>query len=66
MPGKVAYHLFEDDPGVDFDFFLADRLRMTVAELRARVDAHEWRQWLTWHGRRAQQQELAQKRAKHG
>lgn len=36
---------------------------MTVDELRQRMSAEEFMRWNIWHGRRAQQQELAGKAA---
>ena len=36
---------------------------MTVAALRREMSQREFMQWQVWHGRRNQQQELAQKRA---
>lgn len=63
VPTKAAYETFETNPDIEFDFFLADRLRMTVAEMRATVSAEEWRYWNTYHGRIDQRRELAQKMA---
>ncbi len=46
-----------------FEFYLADRLRMTVAELRDRMGAHEFLQWTRYHAVLQQERELAEKRA---
>lgn len=46
-----------------FDFYLAERLRMPVAELRHRLSAQEYMQWGVYYGRRAQQQELERLKA---
>lgn len=44
---------------LEFEFYLAERLRMTVAELRRRMSQHEFLQWSVYLGRKAQRQELA-------
>lgn len=50
------------DPSLEFDFYLAERLHMTVAELRERLSSAEWTQWYVYYGRKAQRIELEQKR----
>lgn len=40
------------------EFFIAERLGMTVAELRARLDQAEYVRWTIFYARRAQRQEL--------
>lgn len=62
-PGKATWLRFETDPAFHFDYFLADKLRCTVAELHRRVSAQEWHDWAIYYGRIAQQKELAAKRA---
>lgn len=37
---------------------------MTVAEMRRRLSAEEWMHWSVYYGRKAQQRELANKRAR--
>lgn len=49
---------------MEFEFYLADRLRMTVAEMRVRMSALEFIQWGVYHGRKAQRAELELKRAR--
>ena len=44
-----------------FEFFLADRLRMPVWEMRERVPNAEYVQWVAYHSLLAQEQELAMK-----
>lgn len=63
MPGKARYQEFEDHPDVEFDYFLARELRMTVADLRERMSADEYLGWSTFYKRKAQQEELARLRA---
>lgn len=50
---------FETDGALDFEFYLADRLKLTVAQLRQQMSADEFMRWGVWHGRRAQVQQLA-------
>lgn len=49
----------ETDPSLEFDFFLAEKLRMTVAEMRSTVDGQEYLEWSIYYGRKAQNMELA-------
>lgn len=46
-----------------FDFYLAEKLRMPVAEMRHRLSAEEYMAWGIYYGRRAQAQELARLKA---
>jgi hypothetical protein len=50
---------------LEFSFYLADRLHMTVAELGERMSNAEFVQWAMWHARKAQRRELAEKVSKH-
>lgn len=52
--------------GLEFEFYLADRLGMTVARLRREMSSHEFTQWGVYFGRKAQRQEMEVKRARHG
>lgn len=58
MPGKATWLRLETDPEFHFDFFLAERMRCTVAELRRRLSAREYMEWSIYYGRKAQQREL--------
>lgn len=51
----------EDDPSLEFEYYLADRLGMTVARLRAEMSNQEYIEWEMFHARKAQRQELAAK-----
>jgi len=62
-PGKAKYAEFEDRPDVEFDFFLARELRMTVDHLRRSVSGEEYLGWSTFYKRKAQREELARLRA---
>lgn len=61
MPGKAAWRSLEDDPELEFEFFLAQKLGMTVARLRAEMDNGEFVYWSRYYARRAQERELAEK-----
>lgn len=50
---------FEADSAYEFEFFLADRLHMTVAEMRERMSNGEYIRWAVYHGRRVQDAEIA-------
>lgn len=49
----------EESPTLEFEFFLAQKLSMTVDELRHRMGAEEFMHWQIYYGRLAQEQELA-------
>jgi hypothetical protein len=51
------------EPGIEFDHFLAEKLRMTVAELRTRMSNVEHVHWQMYYARRAQEIELEQRKA---
>lgn len=61
----MAYLALEQEPDLEFTYYLADRLRMTVSELVNRVSNAEFLHWAMYHGRKAQRSELAQKMAAH-
>jgi hypothetical protein len=44
-----------------FDFYLAEKLGRTVAEMRRTVSAREYMQWSVYYGRKAQAQQLARR-----
>ena len=50
---------FEADAGKEFSFFLAEKLHMTVADMEARMSNREFVYWTIYHGRRVQEQEMA-------
>ena len=49
---------FETDPGLEFDFYLATQLHMTVGQLRATMTGDEWIHWQMYYARKAQRREL--------
>lgn len=50
----------EADPTLEFEFFLAQKLSMTVAELR-QMDNNEFVGWTVYYARLSQTQEIATK-----
>lgn len=50
--------MFERDPATEFEFFLAQKLRRTVAELRAGMSNQEFMEWGVFYSRKAQREEL--------
>lgn len=62
MPGKAAYKAFEADSELEFEFFLAQKLGLTVARLREEMSADEFVHWHIYYARKAQREELAQKK----
>jgi hypothetical protein len=64
MPPKATWLKLETDPDFHFDFFLAERMHRTVAEVRRTLSARERMQWSVYYGRKAQQQQLAALKAK--
>ena len=61
MPPKAAYKEFEQDKQLQFEFFLADKLGMTVSRLRHEIDTDEFMRWSVYYARKAQSAELARK-----
>lgn len=47
----------EQNPELEFEFYLATKLGKTLAELR-QMDQHEFGQWAIYFGRKAQRQQL--------
>ena len=61
MRPKVAWLEMENDAEVEFEFYLAEKLGRTVAEIRT-MDHLEFVRWGVYFGRKAQRRELAAKR----
>lgn len=59
------YKLFESGVVDEWEFYIAQKLGMTVAEMCARMDNREYEMWKIYLGRRAQKVELAVKAAKN-
>lgn len=56
----------ETNPDREFEHYLAQKLGMTVARLRAEMSAEEFMRWSVYYGRLAQKQELEMAKAKAG
>jgi hypothetical protein len=54
MPPKAAWKTFQANPELEFEFFLAAELGMTVGELRQRMSQDEFIQWSVYYGRKSQ------------
>lgn len=54
----------ETDPEFYFEFFLAEKLQMTVGRLRRELSAREFMEWSVYYGKKAQARELAAAKAK--
>lgn len=44
---------------LEFEYFLARELRMTVADMRERMSGEEYTGWGVYFGRKAQREQLA-------
>lgn len=49
----------ETDPALEFEHYLAQKLGMTVDDLRERMSTDEFMRWQVYYGRLAQTQQLA-------
>lgn len=54
----MAYRDFDRDDDLELEFYVADRLGMTVARLRAEMGNDEFVRWAVYHGRKAQRAQL--------
>lgn len=48
------------DPALEWEHYIAERIGMTVGELRRRMGADEFLRWQVYYGRKAQKQQQAQ------
>lgn len=60
------YHEMERDGDVEWEFYIAQKLGMTVQDMCERMSNEEFEQWKVYWGRVAQKRELAEKMAKTG
>lgn len=58
-PTKAAYLRFETSPDVEFEFYLATQLGMTVGQMREDMSSDEFMSWSVYYGRKAQREQLA-------
>jgi hypothetical protein len=61
VPPKVAYAQFENDDELEFEFYLAQKLGMTVEAMRDNMSNAEFVRWGIYYARKAQRQEIAMK-----
>jgi hypothetical protein len=67
VPTKAIYREFDDDPSLEFDFYLAETLGWrTVEDLRRGMSNMEYQQWYIYQARKAQRIELEAEKAKGG
>ncbi len=50
-----------DETDLEFEFFLAQKLGMTVADMRDRMSQEEYMRWGVFYAREAQRRELARR-----
>lgn len=62
LPLRQRTKAFDESAALEFEFFLAAELGMTVAQLRHEMDNGEFVAWGVYYGRKAQEQELAAQR----
>lgn len=62
MPGKAAYLALENDPDLEFEHYLGEKLSRTVTEVRS-MDNAEFVMWTRYYARKAQRRELEQRMA---
>ena len=48
----------ERNPELEFEFFLAQKLSMTVAQMRQQVSSEEFLHWYIYYARKSQREEL--------
>lgn len=53
--------MMEENSSVEFDYFLAQSLAMTVDQMRQSVSNSEYVGWQVYYGRKAQREQLALK-----
>ena len=61
--GKRAYLALEEDPELELEFYVAERLGKSLTELRESMGQQEWVLWTRYFARKAQAQELELKKA---
>lgn len=57
-------YLAMETTDLEFEFFLAEQLGMTVARLRQEVSNSELMAWGVYYGRKTQREQLATKRGR--
>ena len=57
-PGKAAYLELDDDPDLEFTYFLADKLGLLVADLEERMPNAEFVMWSRYYAREGQRRQV--------
>lgn len=57
---------FEENSTSEWEFYIADRLGLTVARMREEMSGDEFTRWVIFHQRKGQRMELASKGAGNG
>lgn len=56
---KAAYRALQDNPDLEFEHYLTDRLKLgTVAIMRAVMGSDEYERWKAYVGRERQREEM--------
>lgn len=63
MPTRRRTKALASDDALEFEFYIADRLGMTVERMRREMTEAEFLHWTMYHARKAQRAELEQKRS---
>lgn len=63
IPARRLTKALEDDPELEFEFYLASKLSMTVEHMRTRMGHGEFMLWSRYYARRAQAIELERLKA---
>lgn len=63
MPTRRRTKAFEATPDLEFEFYLAQKLGMTVDRMRAEMSADEYTRWGIYYARKAQREELERLKA---
>lgn len=58
VPGKAAYRALDGDDDLEFEFYLAEKLGLIVADMRARMPQAEFVLWTRYYARLNQRQQV--------
>jgi len=58
-PKAIRDQLESSESDLFFEYYLAEKLHMTVAALRRGMSSMEFQTWAVYHGIKAQRQQLA-------
>lgn len=63
MPRRSPFKRLLANPNLEFEFFLATELGMTVGRLRQEMTNAEFIHWIAYYERKSQREELEMKKA---